>query len=79
MSSTRIYTDTPPFWRRFGFFFHYIRQEKLFFQVTLLAFLNLLLVIPSFIIQIMIQISLFLASYKLAFEVLNNLSRGEFK
>jgi hypothetical protein len=79
MSSTRIYTDTPPFWRRFGFFFHYIRQEKLFFQVTLLAFLNLLLVIPSFIIQIMIQISLFLASYKLAFEVLNNLSRGEFQ
>ncbi|KAA3641648.1 MAG: hypothetical protein DWP95_06440, partial [Proteobacteria bacterium] len=78
MSLTRIYLKTPPFWRRFGFFLAYIRQDKLFFQITLLALFNLLLAIPSFIIQIIIHISLFLASYKLAFEVLNNLSRGEF-
>ncbi len=79
MTSTRIYSEVPPFWRRFGFFFAFIRQEKLFFQVTLLAFLNLLLAIPSFIIQIFVQISLFLASYKLAFEVLSSMSRGEFQ
>jgi len=79
MSTTHIYNDTPPFWRRFGFFFAYIRQEKLFFQVTLLALLNLLLAVPSFIIQITVQISLFLASYKLAFEVLSSMSRGEFQ
>ncbi|MCX7545253.1 hypothetical protein [Marinicella gelatinilytica] len=79
MSATRIYSDTPPFWRRFGFFFNYIRQEKLFFQITLLASFNLLLAIPSLIIQLLVQITLFLASYKLAFEVLSSMSRGEFQ
>lgn len=79
MPPTRFYKETPPFWHRFGFFLAYIRQEKLFFQITLLAFLNLLLAIPSLIIQLFVQITLFLTSYKLAFEVLSSVSRGEFQ
>lgn len=79
MSGTKVFTDTPPFWRRFGFFIAYIRQEHLYFQITLLALANILLLFPSLIISLIVSMTLFLASYKLAFEVLSSVSRGEFQ
>ncbi|VAW46936.1 hypothetical protein MNBD_GAMMA02-1219 [hydrothermal vent metagenome] len=68
--------NPPPFWRQFGFFFGYLKQEKLYYQITLLAFANILLLIPSIIIAILVGAMLFLASYKLAFEVLHTVSSG---
>ncbi|MEZ5471628.1 MAG: hypothetical protein R3E90_07595 [Marinicella sp.] len=72
------FNDTPPFWKQFGFFFRYLKQEKLYYQITLLAAANILLLIPSLIIYIIIGSLLFLASYKLAFEVLHTVSSGQF-
>jgi hypothetical protein len=68
--------DQPPFWCQFKFFFAYLKQEKLYYQITLLAFANILLLIPSIIISILVGAMLFLASYKLAFEVLHSVSSG---
>ncbi len=70
--------NPPPFWHQFGFFFSYLKQEKLYFQITLLALGNILLLIPSIIIAILVGAMLFLASYKLAFEVLHTISSGQF-
>ncbi len=70
--------SSPPFWRQFSFFFSYLKQEKLYFQITLLALANILLLIPSIIISILVGAMLFLASYKLAFEVLHTVSSGQF-
>lgn len=70
--------DPPPFWQQFGFFFSYLKQEKLYYQITLLAGANILLAIPSIVIHIIISALLFLASYKLAFEVLHTVSSGQF-
>ncbi len=69
--------NPPPFWQKFGFFFQYLKQEKLYYQITLLAIANLLLAIPLWIISILIWAMLFLASYKLAFEVLHTVSSGQ--
>lgn len=69
--------NPPPFWRQFGFFFAYLKQEKLYFQITLLALANILMLIPSIIISILVGAMLFLASYKLAFEVLHTVSSGQ--
>lgn len=69
---------TSPFWKKFGFFFQYLKQEKLYYQITLLAFANVILLIPSLIITILASPLLFLASYKLAFEVLHTVSSGQF-
>ncbi|MCB1583832.1 MAG: hypothetical protein KDI92_12260 [Xanthomonadales bacterium] len=78
MSPNILPDDTPPFWKQFGFFFRYLKQEKLYYQITLLAAANILLLIPSLIIYIIIGSLLFLASYKLAFEVLHTVSSGQF-
>jgi len=72
-------SNPPPFWRQFGFFFRYLKQEKLYYQITLLAFANILLFIPSLIIYILVWSMLFLTSYKLAFEVLHTVSMGQFE
>ncbi len=69
--------NPPPFWRKFGFFFRYLNQEKLYYQITLLAAANLLLAIPSLVLSLLIAAMLFLASYKLAFEVLHTVSSGQ--
>ena len=69
--------NPPPFWRQFRFFFAYLKQEKLYYQITLLAFANILLLIPSIIISILVSAMLFLASYKIAFEVLHTVSSGQ--
>ena len=74
----QIGDNPPPFWKQFGFFFAYLKQEKLYYQITLLAFANILLLIPSIIIVIFVGAMLFLASYKLAFEVLHTVSSGQF-
>ncbi len=66
-----------PFWQNFGFFFNYLKQEKLYYQITLLALANVLLIIPVIIIQILLAAMLLLASYKLAFEVLHTVSSGQ--
>ncbi len=76
--NTDIKGDPPPFWRQFKFFFAYLKQEKLYFQITLLAFANILLLLPSIIIYILVSAVLFLVSYKLAFEVLHTVSSGQF-
>ena len=70
--------NTPPFWRKLGFFLTYMKQEKLYYQITLLAFANVLTFIPIVIIPLLIAALLFLASYKLAFEVLHAVSSGQF-
>ncbi len=70
-------SPTTPFWKNFGFFFNYLKQEKLYYQITLLALANLLLAIPILVITILIAALLFLASYKLAFEVLHTVSTGQ--
>lgn len=69
--------NPPPFWQNFGFFFRYLNQEKLYYQITLLAAANILLAIPVWIITLLIAAMLFLASYKLAFEVLHTVSSGQ--
>ncbi len=69
--------NPPPFWKMFGFFFRYLKQEKLYYQITLLAAANVLLSIPSIILTLLIGAMLFLASYKLAFEVLHTVSSGQ--
>ena len=76
MSDLDLSNNPPPFWKMFGFFFRYLKQEKLYYQITLLAFANILLLIPSIIIAILVGAMLFLASYKLAFEVLHTVSSG---
>lgn len=78
MNSYDLGQNPPPFWQQFPFFFKYLQQEKLYYQITLLAFANILLFIPSLIINIIISALLFLASYKLAFEVLHTVSSGQF-
>ncbi|MCX7554321.1 hypothetical protein OS175_10555 [Marinicella sp. S1101] len=70
--------NTPPFWRKLGFFLTYLKQEKLYYQITLLAFANVLTFIPIVIIPLLVAALLFLASYKLAFEVLHAVSTGQF-
>ena len=77
MDSLNLSEDPPPFWQQFGFFFKYMQQEKLYYQITLLAAGNILLMIPSLIIGILVGAILFLASYKLAFEVLHAVSSGQ--
>lgn len=77
MNSYDLGKNPPPFWKQFGFFFQYLRQEKLYYQITLLAAGNVLLAIPSIIIHILAAVLLFLASYKLAFEVLHTVSTGQ--
>ena len=77
MDSLNLAQDPPPFWNQFGFFFKYMQQEQLYYQITLLAAGNILLLIPSLIIGILVGAILFLASYKLAFEVLHAVSSGQ--
>jgi len=69
--------NTPPFWHQFGFFFKYLKQEQLYYQITLLALANLLLLIPVIIVTLLVAGVLFLMSYKLAFEVLHTVSSGQ--
>ena len=76
MSESVFGNNPPPFWKQFGYFFNYIKEEKLYFQITLLAAANILLLIPSLVIYILVAAMLFLASYKLAFEVLHTVSSG---
>lgn len=77
MTDFDLSNNPPPFWKMFGFFFRYLKQEKLYYQITLLAAANVLLSIPSLILIILIGALLFLASYKLAFEVLHKVSSGQ--
>jgi hypothetical protein len=77
MNSYDFGNNPPAFWRQFGFFFQYLKQEKLYYQITLLAAANILLLIPVWIISILVSALLFLASYKLAFEVLHTVSSGQ--
>ncbi len=79
MNDLDLSDNPPPFWKMFGFFFRYLKQEKLYYQITLLAAANVLLSIPSLILIILIGALLFLASYKLAFEVLHKVSKGQFE
>jgi len=67
----------PPFWKNFGYFFRYMQKDQLYFQITLLAIANILLVIPSIIITLLVGALLFLTSYKLAFEVLHTVASGQ--
>ncbi len=77
LSDFKFSDNPPPFWHQFGFFFSYLKQEKLYFQITLLALANILLLIPVIIITLLVGAMLFLASYKLAFEVLHTISTGQ--
>jgi len=77
MANLDLDHNPPPFWKMFGFFFRYLKQEKLYYQITLLAAANVLLSIPSLILMLLISALLFLASYKLAFEVLHKVSSGQ--
>jgi hypothetical protein len=67
----------PPFWKNFAFFFRYLQQDKLYFQITLLALANVLLLFPSIILDVVVGALLFLTSYKLAFEVLHTVAAGQ--
>lgn len=71
--------EQPPFWMKFGFFFRYLKQENLYYQITLLAMANVLLAIPVMVLSLLIAAVLFLMSYKLAFEVLHTVSSGQFE
>ncbi|MFC3195252.1 hypothetical protein ACFODZ_13445 [Marinicella sediminis] len=68
--------ELPPFWKNMGYFFRYMQKDQLYFQITLLALANILLIIPSLIINLIISALLFLTSYKLAFEVLHTVASG---
>ncbi len=60
------------------FFINYMGSQKLFFLITGLAVANILLMLPSAILGYIIAALLFLAAYKVAFEVMLDVADGHF-
>lgn len=60
------------------FFINYMGSQKLFFLITALAAANILLILPSAILGYLIAALLFLAAYKVAFEVMVDVADGHF-